>query len=229
MKLLKRLTVDGAEVPLVDEDIRLDLARPGRAAFLVRSAVGLTGTVIFALGWHWAPALTVFFTGEVERCTQVDGAQQRLFCRELLARLDARIPLALRHPTMQDVLARYGACTGLRFILPSRHYAATRVPAFCTLGSGFHGMASLGAVFGIEDYLLQAQGDGQVFVGSWADSRWASRPVTLPDAMFGQGQAQGARTVAAIPSLRPGAVLNGARVSTVRLAGHEMEITCKTS
>lgn len=228
MRLQKRLTVAGAEVPLVSEDVRLDLDRPGRAVFQVRADAPLSGEVSFAMGWHWDAALTLFFSGDVERCTPVDGAQQRLFCREVSARLDVAIPLALRHPTLHEVLAAYAQAARVRFIVPDRPYAATRVPYFGAVGSGFHGMAQLGQVFGIEDYVWQAQGDGQVFVGAWADSRWPGRAVDLPDEAWGKTMATGARTVTAIPGLRPGAVLNGQRVTAVRFAGHQMEVTCRT-
>lgn len=226
MKLQKRLTVAGTEVGLVSEDIRLDMGMPGRAVFQVRATEQLQGEVAFALGWHWDATLTLFFTGEVERCTTVDGSQQRLFCRELTARLDAHHPLALRHPTLREVLAAYAARTRLRFIVPDKSYADTRVPYFGNVGPGFHGMTKLGDVFSVPDYIWQAQGDGQVFVGSWDDSRWKGREVTMPEEAFGQATANGARTLAAIPGLRPGALLNGKRVTALRLCGHEMEVTC---
>jgi len=227
VRLLKRLEIDGAEVPLVSEEIRLDLDRPGRAIFQVRAEAELSGRVTFALGWHFADTLTLFFTGEVERSTAVDATQQRLFCRELSGRLDAQHPLSLRHPTLREVLAAYAERTGLRFILPDKPYASKRVPAFYGLGSGYHGMASIGDVFGIEDFIWQAQGDGAVFVGSWADSRWPATPVSLPQEFFTR-VTSGMQTVTCVPGLRPGAVLNERRVTSVRLAGHQMEVACKT-
>lgn len=227
MRLQKRLLVSGAEIPLVSEDVRLDIDRPGRAIFQVRAGGQLAGEVSFALGWNHDPALTMFFTGEVERSVTVDASQQRLFCREVTARLDASHPVALRHPTLRDVLAAYATRTRLRFIVPDRPYASTRVPYFGTLGSGFHGMVRLGEVFAIPDFFWQAQGDGQVFVGSWEDSRWPKVAVELPEAIHSRATAGGGQTIPAIPGLRPGAVFNGRRVLSVRLSGHEMEVTCR--
>ncbi|EPR43152.1 hypothetical protein dsx2_2512 [Desulfovibrio sp. X2] len=227
MRLIKRLLVSGEDVPLAAEDIRLDIDRPGRAVFQVRATQALSGPVTFALGWNFDDAMTLFFSGDVERCTPVDASQQRLFCREVTARLDASIPLALRHPTLRDVVAAYADATGLSFIVPDKAYASTKVPAFYGLGSGFHGMATLGDVFGITDYLWQAQGDGQVFVGSWGDSRWAKAGVTIPATYFAKATAT-SRSIAAIPGLRPGVLLNGERVASVRMSGHQMEVVCKT-
>jgi len=227
VRLIKRLTVAGQELPLVSEDVRLDHDRPGRAVFQVRSEEALSGEVTFALGWHFEDALTLFFTGEVEKSTAVDAGQQRMFCREISARMDTQHPLALRHPTLREVIAAYAERTGLGFIVPDRPYASTRISAFYGLGSGFHGLASLGDCFGIEDYVWLTQGDGKVFVGSWADSRWPNAPVELSQEFFSKVTAS-AQTVTCIPGLRPGAVLNGKRVLSVRLSGHEMEVKCKT-
>ena len=50
MKLLKRLTVNGVEYPIVAEEVRLDLDRPGVAMFQVWAEERLEGQVEFALG-----------------------------------------------------------------------------------------------------------------------------------------------------------------------------------
>lgn len=229
MKLEKRVTVDGREIPLESEQIRLDIDRPGVAILQVLSETPLSGRVAYALGWNFDPKLTVFFTGEVERSTPVDGMRQRLLCRELSGRLDDTAPVSLRHPTLRDVLAAYAKMTGLSFIVPQKAYADTRVPAFYGLGSAYQAMHSLGAVFHIEDYVWLTQGDGRIFAGSWEDSRWKGRDVKIPGTLFKKTAADGTRTIAAIPAMRPGCVLNGERVETVTLAGVTMGVKCKIS
>jgi hypothetical protein len=227
MKLHKRLTINGAEVPLVSENIQLNHDRPGRAIFQVQAQSPLQGRITFAAGWDWADRLTRIFTGDIERSTTVDAHQQRLFCREVSARLDAILPVALRHPTLQDVLAAYAARTGLSFITPPRPYASVRVPYFGALGTGYQALDSLGAVFGIAEYMWQTQGDGQIFAGSWQDSRWPALAAHVPEEAFGQAGANGGQVMPAVPAMRPGAVLNGRRVQTVRFFGHQMEVACR--
>lgn len=236
MKLSKRIIVGGVydkseviggqEFSLVYEDIRLNLDRAGRAVFQVVSSRPLKGEVRFFMSWNFDSALTLFFTGDIERSTPVDATQQRLFCREVSARLDAPMPLAMRHPTMREVIQEYVARTGLHYIVPERAYATTRVPAFGAVGSGYHGMASLGAVFGIDDYICTAQGNGSIFAGSWADSKWAKRPLDVPQSFFSHTTSQ-SQTITAIPNLRPGTMLNGGRITALRFTGHTMEVTCK--
>ena len=145
-------------------------------------------------------------------------------CREIAAELDTPIPLAMRHPTLREVLAAYADKTGLRFILPERPYADTRIPAFDTFGTGLDGLANIGRAFQIPDYVWQTQGDGKIFVGSWQDSRWPERPVEIPQAVFSRALATGGKVMTLIPSMRPGCVVNGDRVRTVRFSGHEMTL-----
>lgn len=227
MRLRKKLMVAGQEYGLVNDNVALYYNRPGRAVFQVRAtdeqAEALTGMVQFALGWAHSDGMTLFFTGDIERAVRVDGQQRRLFCREISSRLDSNIPLAIRHATLKDVLGAYAAATGLEFILPDKPYASVKAPAFYGHGSGFHGLACAGDIFGIADYHWQAQGDGKIFVGSWADSRWPYRPGTISEEFF-TAAGSAARKIAAIPTMRPGAVLNGQRVRMVRFSGHNMTV-----
>jgi hypothetical protein len=126
------------------------------------------------------------------------------------------------------VLQAYTDATGLEFIVPEKSYAERRVPCFQALGSGAHGLDSLGSVFGIEAYMWNQQADGRVFVGSWQDSRWASRPVTVPEQWFQKVGNTGSKRMAAIPALRPGVRLNGQYVTKLQLTGHEMVLTCSS-
>lgn len=227
MRLRKKLLVAGQEYGLVSETVSLYYNRPGRAVFQVRAtddqADALTGVVQLALGWAHSDAMTLFFTGDIERAVRVDATQRRIFCREVSARLDSQMPLAIRHATLNEVLGAYAALTGLEFIVPDRPYAAVKAPAFYGHGTGFHGLASAGDIFSIADYHWQAQGDGKVFVGSWVDSRWPDRPGTISEDFFTAAGSAG-RKIAAVPSMRPGVVLNGQRVRLVRFAGHEMTV-----
>lgn len=226
MKIRKKLTIGSKEYKLVSEDIRLELCGTGRAVFQLQAKGSVSGVVQFYVGYSSQDKDRLFFTGYVESCHKVDNLQQRIFCRELGGILDQHWPVALRHPTLKDVLEHYTELTGLVFIVPERDYSTTRVPFFQTLGDGFHGMAMLGDVFQIPDYVWNPQPDGQIYVGSWADSRWATRPLQVPEKWFKRVMADGSKSCPIIPPLRPGAVLTGQRVKLLKLKGHEMEVKC---
>jgi len=226
MKIRKKLTIGSKEYKLVSEDIRLELCGTGRAVFQLQATESVSGVIQFYVGYSSQDKDRLFFTGYVESCHKVDNLQQRIFCRELGGILDQHWPVALRHPTLKDVLEHYTELTGVVFIVPERDYSTTRVPFFQTLGNGYHGMAMLGDVFQIPDYVWNPQPDGQIYVGSWADSRWATRPLQVPEKWFKRVMADGSKSCPIIPPLRPGAVLTGQRVKQLKLKGHEMEVKC---
>lgn len=229
MKLHKVLSVAGKVYPLVKDEVRLDLRSPGRASFTIKAGAPVRGLVVLDVGYN-ERALQRHFIGHVERCTAANSQQQVLFCRELTSVLALPLPMNLRHVDLRQVLAEIGARTGLRFRTPDQAYARTKTPYFYNLAAGFQAMDSLGRVFGIPDFIWQQQGDGEVFVGSWADSFWGARaPLPLPAELFDSYQGNQSAMVAALPGLRPGAAINqGERVTSVTLAGTQMALRWKT-
>ncbi|ENY76580.1 hypothetical protein C206_16365 [Pseudomonas putida TRO1] len=229
MKLHKVLRIAGIEHVLVKDDVRLDLATPGRAQFTVKADASVSGLVTLDIGYNEA-TLQRHFIGYVERSTAVNQLEQVLYCRELAAILAKPLPLNLRHADLRTVLEAISDETGLRFRVPSQAYATTKAPYFYSLASGYQAMDSLARVFSIADLIWQQQGDGEVFVGSWAHSFFGDRsPLQLPVQLFNNYQGNQSAVIAALPGLRPGATINqGERVTSVALAGTEMAIKWKT-
>ena len=225
MKLVKTLTVNGEPLPLVREHVSLDISTPGRADLTVISDKPLSGIVKMAIGDARSNPV-IFFTGFVVQSHTVDAKQQRIFCRELSAVLWASLPVSIRNASLRDVLAVYTRKTGLSFVVPEKAYADAPCPAFQTIANGIHGLDSLGAVFSIPNYIWQQQGDGQVFVGSWEDSRWAGKPFDVPETFFQDVQLDGTKTIQAIPGLRPGVQMNGQYITSLQLKEHFMVVTC---
>lgn len=225
MKLHKVLTINGAAVSLVNDDVRLDLKSPGRATFTVQAGAQVKGLVTLDIGYNEA-ALQRHFIGYVERCTAANGIEQVVYCRELAAVLAGKLPMNLRHVDMRAVLADVSSKTGLRFRVPDRDYTRAKAPFFYSLASGTLAMDSLAKVFGIDDFIWQQQGDGEVFAGAWADSFFGARaPLQLPVSLFDGYQGNQSAMIAALPGLRPGATINqGERITSVTLAGTQMAI-----
>lgn len=229
MKLHKVLTVGGTEYPLAKDEVRLDLRSPGRATFTVTADEPLRGLVTLDIGYN-AGALQRHFIGHVERCTTAAAGRQVMFCRELTSVLAQQLPLSLRHVDLHQVLAEVASKTGLRFRVPEQPYARTKAPYFYNLAAGFQAMDSLARVFTIPDFIWQQQGNGEVYVGSWADSYWGAREVLeLPQELFDNYQGNQGAMVAALPGLRPGMKINnGERITSVTLAQTQMAIRWKT-
>lgn len=228
MKLHKVVRINGQPFDLIRDDVRLDLRNPGRATFTVKSDTPQRGLVTLDLGYNDQP-LQRHLLGYVERCITANAYEQVLFCREMAAILSYPQPMALRHVDLGAVLTEISRLTGLRFRVPDAAYARVRVPYFYSLGAGIQAMDSLAHVFNIPDFIWHQQGDGEVFVGSWADSYWGTRPaLQLPVELFDSYQSNQSAEVAALPGLRPGAMINqGQRITSVTLTGTQMVLKWK--
>lgn len=225
MKLNKVLTVDQVPVNLVTDDVRLDLKSPGRAIFTVFSQAPLKGLVTLDIGYNES-SLQRHFIGYVERSTPSSGTQQVLYCREMSAVLAQRLPLNLRHVDLRAVLTEISEQTGLSFRHPDQPYARLKTPYFYNLSTGYLALDSMSRVFNIPDYIWHQQGNGEIFVGSWADSFFGQRPaVQLPVELFDGYQGNQSATIAALPGIRPGATFNdGRRITSVSLSDQSMGI-----
>ena len=228
MKLHKVLRVSGHAFDLVSDEVRLELRTPGRASFTIKADAPQRGLVTLDLGYNERP-LQRHFLGYVERSTAANSQEQVLFCREAAAILNYPLPMGLRHVNLNEVLTEVSKKTGLRFRVPEADYANIKAPHFYSLAAGTQAMDSLAQVFGISDFIWQQQGDGEVYVGSWADSYWGARqPLELPVELFDNVQGNRSATVAAIPGLRPGATINqGERITAITLTETEMSIQWK--
>lgn len=228
MKAHVVVAVNGRPFDLVRHDVRLDLRTPGRASVTIKSSTPQRGLVTLDLGYNNQP-LHRHFVGYVERCTTANSQEQVLFCREVAAVLDYPLPMALRHVDLTAVLVEVSRITGLCFRVPDAAYANVRIPYFYSLGSGIQALDSLARLFNIPDFIWHQQGNGEVYAGSWTDSYWGARPaLQLPAELFNSYQGNQSAEIAALPGLRPGAMINqGQRITAVALTGTQMVVKWK--
>ncbi len=228
MKLIRTMTVSDKTYPVIDDRVLLELNGSGRAQFTI-DAAGQTfqpfSALAFDLGYSQHGSLSRLFLGYVETSVRLDSRRVKLFCREWSGVLRARVPLNLRHPTLTDVLTAIHGVTQLNFSVPDAGYSRKKVAHFDNVGTGYQALSQIGRVFGIDDLIWQQQGGGVVYVGAWADSRWPSRGVQLPESMFKQHLSSQSAVIAAIPELRPGAVVNGRRLTRLEFADNSMVMT----
>lgn len=228
MNPLKILLINTEPVELILEDVRLNLRQPGKASFKINGTAAVNDLVTLDVGYH--PTMVRYFVGWVESVNQINDDQQLIVCRELAASLDRMLPVSLRRVGMKDVLAVLGDVTGLKFRVPDADYSSRLTPHFCHVGGGYHLMDSLGDVFGVDDYIWQQQGNGEVFVGSWADSFWATRPVPIPAKILDGHFSAGSSKIPMVPRLRPGVYITGrGYLTSLQLLNGEMVLTCETA
>ncbi|CDH06078.1 conserved hypothetical protein [Xenorhabdus bovienii str. oregonense] len=224
MKPLNRLSLSGDEVHLVDANLMLELSSCGRGFITAETGTDYTGKLV-RLDVGYTDLILRWFTGYVERSQPAQNGYQRLFVRELVGVFDRLWPCSFQHPTLRQMTDWLQAHSGLTFTLPEAPYTDKPVPHYTHNGTGYQLLASLGQIFSIEDYIWHQLPDGSVYLGSWAHSMFAGKPVKIPNE-FSQHQSAGnTMTLPMIQSLRPGVVVNQQRLNKVNLNNENMVIT----
>lgn len=206
-----------------DHRIAFSENTPGRASVTIKGDAEPNTIVAIDIGW--GDAISRVFLGYVERVQPAEKGWSKLFCRELAAVLYQPLNIILRHPTLMQLLSEVTNKTGLQFVVPEKAYSKTAIPCFYSDGNGYRVIDELGQAFSIEDMFWQQQGNGQIYVGSWQDSYWADKPVTIPTEMMTGHTASKSVKLPAIPKLRPGALVNGLRLTAVEFEGTEVKLT----
>jgi len=227
MKLQRNLIINKQTYNPVNVDVRLNLSSPARASFTVQKKPTQKGLVQFFLGYNRFKRHT-FFTGFIDRITPIDENHTKVFTRELSSVLALDLPIALRNVSLREVLNYVTEKTSLTFILPQKFYVDTKAPDFVSLGSGYLLMDEIANVYQINDYIWQQRKDGKIYVGSWQDSHWAKNQISVAPKLFTKQLANQSATLPIIPAIRPGALINNNRITSVIINDKDMVISWKT-
>ena len=84
---------------------------------------------------------------------------------------------------------------------------------------------NIGRAFRIADFVWYQQGNGKVFVGSYADSFWFDKPVTIAKELMTDHQAGKTAKMPAAPMIRPNVTANDERITAVEFQGTNMQIS----
>jgi len=225
MKPIKRLFLSSDPIHLVDVNLLLELNACGRGFITAQTEADYTGKMV-RLDVGYDGLVLRWFTGYVERSQPSENGFQRLFVRELVGVFDKLWPCSFQHPTLRKITDWLSEQSGLTIAPPAgADYADRPIPHFTHSGTGYPLLANLGRAFSISDYLWHQLPDGAVYVGAAEHSMFANKPVAIPNE-FSQDTAGGnSMTLPMIQSLRPGAEVNGHRLSQVRLENDNMVIT----
>jgi hypothetical protein len=227
MKLNKRITIDGTPYPLSYEHIIFELSAGGRATFIIKGEVKPKQLVQFDIGYQGD--MKRYFDGFITKAQPAENGYTRIIARERAGILAARWPVSIQHPTLSEIVEQLSFDTGLQFVLPSdADYTMKRIANFTSQGTGYQLMNNLGRAFSVDDFCWYQQTDGTLFIGSYADSRWASKPVTIPGELSADQKGGNSMTLAVIPSVRPGVSVNGKRLNRVEFQGNQMTLYWQT-
>lgn len=227
MRLHKRLTIGTQTREIADHRLVLELSSAGRGIFNIKGDAKRGQIVAFDIGYN--NKLQRYFSGYITKVTPSEKGMNRIVVRELSSILAEHLPINIRHATCRQVITQLATDCGLSFVLPNNSgYLDTQVANFTSQGTGYQLLASLGSIFTIADCIWYQQPDGQIYVGSYQDSRWPSSPIDI-DQGLSSNQFGNSWQLMAMPSMRPGALVNGHRIKQVELENDAMTLTWTAS
>jgi len=222
-RFIARAYINDEKVDMKDHWVVLQSSTPGTCQITVNQKADKLAQVKVDLGW--GDVVDRVFSGYVERAMPSVNGWYTLFCREWSASLAYNLSVMLRHPTMRQVLDEITAQTGIEFVIPSAGYADTAIPCFYSDCSGYAMLNNIGRAFKIDDFVWYQQGNGKVYVGSYADSFWADKPVKIANGLMTDHQAGKTATIPAAPMVRPNVTANDERITAVEFKGTNMQIS----
>ena len=222
-RFIARAYVNNTKVDMKDHWIVLQASTPGNCQITVNQSVAKLAPVTVDLGW--GDMVDRVFNGYVERVMPAVNGWYTLFCREWAASLAYNLSVMLRHPTMHQVLDEITTQTGIEFVIPDKAYANTAIPCFYSDSSGYAMLNNIGRAFRIADFVWYQQGNGKVFVGSYTDSFWFDKPVTIAKELMTDHQAGKTAKMPAAPMIRPNVTANDERITAVEFQGTNMQIS----
>lgn len=225
MKVIKQLTLSGDDVEIADINIALELSGCGRGFITVMTDKDYTGKLVrFDLGYHGL--VLRWFTGFVERSQPAENGACRLLVREMSGIFERAWPCSLQHPTLRKLTEWLTAKSNVKFILPpGTSYTDKPIPNFTHSGTGYQLLSNIGRAYEIDDYIWQQMPDGSIYIGSWADSLFAKKPVDIPPEFSKAAAAGNSMTLPIVQSVRPGVVMNGQRITRVELKNDDLTLT----
>lgn len=222
-KFITRAYLGSQQVAVSDHWLVLQASSPGTCQLTVDKSAERFTPVAFEMGW--GDMIERVFYGYIERIMPAANGLYTVFCRELSSALANNLSVTLRHPTLRNVCDEIKGQVGLEFVLPDKPYADTAIHCFYGDTSGYAMLDNLGRTYKVPDFIWQQQGNGKIYLGSYQDSFWAGKDITIPQSLMTDQQAGKTATIPAVPKLRPNVTANGARIAKVEFKGTNMTIS----
>lgn len=230
MKINKYAIINNERIQIIDCNIVLELNASGRGVITVPTNWNCDSfknkTLIINVGY--SNNLQRFFTGYIESEQTAANNTKKLFIRELIGCYQQIIDCSFQHPTLKAVTEYLTSKNGLQFNLPNADYVNTKIPHFKHSGTGYHLLQEIGRAFNIPKYTFFQTPTGKIYCGSYNDSYFNDKDIQLGDNLNKIASSTAGSNIVEIPlvpKLRPGAKINGRKVSIVNLINDNMTIT----
>lgn len=223
MKITKTVYIDSEYRQLAANSIVLELTAGGRGALTVEGSVDIGAIITINMGIDGDIAR--WFSGYVTKSNPAENGYSRIVVREFCYLLNKSLSVSIQHATFKDVLVRLTELTSIQFVVPENApYLNSKISNFTAAGTGYQILKDAGRAFGIDDFCWFQQTGPIVWVGSYPDSDWANKPVTIPVELSDLNRGSNFLKTAIIPGIRPGAIVNSQRITKVMIEDDSMTL-----
>jgi hypothetical protein len=210
VRLTKRLLINGQQIPLASDYVRLHLNDVGAGIFEVLEAPRSVRRALAELYVAVGDAEEyLILTGAVTETRQLAPGRLRLDVSELAMVLDSTIVINLMHGTARQVVAKIEGATGLRFLLPAgADYLDQRRVVFKYYGRCRDALEAAAGKWEVDEAVWFQLPDGRMYWGHWALGPYSKAPLPISSDLISQRDMERHTLVLPyIPALRPGMVV----------------------
>ena len=224
MKLEKRLFVAGNEVRLSQNSVSLHHSLGSSAIFIYQHDIAPSRFDHVQLDIGYSQNTQLWFEGVIEKVFPTTNGSHKVLVKEHSCILNKHWPVAIEHATMRQVLTALSEKIGVTFAIPDNaSYTDKPIPNFTSQGTGYQCLQAIGKAFNIPDFIWYQKTDQTLYIGAFEHCHYFGKNVTLRNELTTK-QAANSISIAPLPVLRPGAIVNDQRVKRIDLIADEMTI-----
>ena len=210
MRLNKRLLINGRQIALASDYVRLHLDEVGTGIFeVLEQPQRLSRALVEFYAAVGDTDEYLVLTGAVKDTRPLAPGRLRIDVSELSMLLDSTVVINLMHCTPRQVVGKVEQATGLRFLLPAgaSYLDETRL-SFKSYGSCRDALALAAKRWEVEDAVWFQLPDGRMYWGHWALGPYTKAPLPISSDLISQRDNEKRTLVMPyIPALRPGMVV----------------------
>jgi hypothetical protein len=210
LRLTKRLLINGRQIALASDTVRLRLSEVGVGIFEVLEEPPRLARALVELYASAAGAEEyLVLTGAVSETRKLAPGRLRIDVVELSTVLNTTLVLNMMHCTARQVIARIERATGLRFLLPAgADYLDEPRQQFRHYGNCRSVLEAAAAKWDVDDAVWFQLPDGRMYWGHWSLGPYNKAPLPITsDLILQRDAAKHTLVLPYIPALRPGMVI----------------------
>ncbi|MGR6871164.1 hypothetical protein ACU6U9_02395 [Pseudomonas sp. HK3] len=231
MEPIYNLYINNHRAELISHQLTREVSAIGRG-FLTIKADNWTPKpmqiVQFDCGYK-GNTLRRWFTGIVQAVTPQGKNVFSFKVRELTGVLLVKMPLIVRHVSLESLMSLIAQKSGLRFVHSKAEYWKKESPFFYSIGSGRDALNQISSVFDIPNFCWHQLADGSVFVGLKSESPASEQIFNIDFSITTPLSTDRAWSIPLESSLMPLAKINNYEINAITIENNKMILKCITN